>query len=112
MRNLILTGGIFHPFKESSRALQKILNSYHRLAISYARKYSSYGLAIDDLIHEGVLGIMHALDKFDTKKDFVQNIKAGTHPYDLTVRPQILKKESNEKYYNLINSFYKIFYFD
>ena len=25
MRNLILTGGIFHPFKESSRALQKIL---------------------------------------------------------------------------------------
>ena len=45
---------------------------------------------------------------FDTKKDFVQNIKAGTHPYDLTVRPQILKKESNEKYYNLINSFYKM----
>ena len=25
MRNLILTGGIFHPFNESSRALQKIL---------------------------------------------------------------------------------------
>ncbi len=51
-------------------ALQKILNSYLRLAISYARKYSSYGLAIDDLIHEGVLGIMHALDKFDTSRDF------------------------------------------
>ena len=52
------------------RSLQKILNSYLRLAISYARKYSSYGLPIDDLIHEGVLGIMHALDKFDTSKDF------------------------------------------
>ena len=52
------------------RSLQKILNSYLRLAISYARKYSSYGLAIDDLIHEGVLGIMHALEKFDTSKDF------------------------------------------
>ena len=51
-------------------SLQKILNSYLRLAISYARKYSSYGLAIDDLIHEGVLGIMHALDKFDTSRDF------------------------------------------
>ena len=25
---------------------------------------------LDDLIHEGVLGIMHALDKFDTSKDF------------------------------------------
>ena len=52
------------------RSLQKILNSYLRLAVSYARKYSSYGLALDDLIHEGVLGIMHALDKFDTSKDF------------------------------------------
>ena len=41
---------------------QKILNSYLRLAVSYARKYSSYGLPIDDLIHEGVLGIMHALE--------------------------------------------------
>ena len=25
MKNLILTGGIFHPFKESSLALEKIL---------------------------------------------------------------------------------------
>ena len=25
---------------------------------------------IDDLIHEGVLGIMHALEKFDASKDF------------------------------------------
>ena len=45
---------------------------------------------------------------FDTKKDFLKNIKAGTHPYDLTVRPQILQKKSNEKYYNLINHFYKM----
>ena len=52
------------------KSLQKILNSYLRLAVSYARKYSSYGLPIDDLIHEGVLGIMHALEKFDTSKDF------------------------------------------
>ena len=54
----------------NSKSLQKILNSYLRLAVSYARKYSSYGLPLDDLIHEGVLGIMHALDKFETKKDF------------------------------------------
>ena len=55
---------------KSPKSLQKILNSYLRLAVSYARKYSSYGLPIDDLIHEGVLGIMHALEKFDTSKDF------------------------------------------
>ncbi len=51
-------------------ALKKILNSYLRLAVSYAKKYSSYGLSLDDLTHEGVLGIMHALDKFDTSRDF------------------------------------------
>ena len=55
---------------KTPKSLQKILNSYLRLAVSYARKYSSYGLPIDDLIHEGVLGIMHALEKFDTSKDF------------------------------------------
>ena len=40
------------------------------MAVSYARKYTSYGIPLDDLIHEGVLGIMHALDKFDISKDF------------------------------------------
>ncbi len=52
------------------KSLQVILNSYLRLAVSYAKKYKSYGLPLDDLIHEGVLGIMHALDKFDVSKDF------------------------------------------
>ncbi len=55
---------------KNPKSLQKILDAYLRLAVSYARKYSSYGLPIDDLIHEGVLGIMHALEKFDTSKDF------------------------------------------
>ena len=55
---------------KTPKSLQKILRSYLRLAVSFARKYSSYGLPIDDLIHEGVLGIMHALEKFDTSKDF------------------------------------------
>ena len=53
-----------------SQSLKVILNSYLRLAVSYARKYKSYGLPLDDLIHEGVLGIMHALEKFDISKDF------------------------------------------
>ena len=51
-------------------ALKKILNAYLRLVISNARKFINYGLPLDDLIHEGVLGIMHALNKFDISKDF------------------------------------------
>ena len=33
-------------------------------------------------------------------------IKAGTHPYDRTCRPQILRKEANPNFYELINEFY------
>ena len=55
---------------KNPKSLEKILNSYLRLAVSYARKYTNYGLPLDDLIHEGILGIMHALEKFDTSKDF------------------------------------------
>jgi RNA polymerase sigma-32 factor len=51
-------------------SLKIVLNSYLRLAVSYARKYKNYGLPLDDLIHEGVLGIMHALEKFDVSKEF------------------------------------------
>ena len=37
-----------------------------------------------------------------------KKIKAGTHPYDRTCRPQILIKEANPEYYDIINEFYKI----
>lgn len=33
-------------------------------------------------------------------------IKAGTHPYDRTCRPQILRKEANPNFYELINEFF------
>ncbi len=56
--------------KKDQKSLQIILNAYLRLSVSYAKKYKSYGLPLDDLIHEGVLGIMHALEKFDSSKDF------------------------------------------
>ena len=55
---------------KDQKALQKILNAYMRMAVSFAKKYQNYGLPLDDLIHEGILGIMHALEKFDISKDF------------------------------------------
>lgn len=41
----------------------------------------------------------------DTKKEYLDEIKAGTHPYDETIRPQILSKGQNESYYELIDLF-------
>ncbi len=44
----------------------------------------------------------------DTKKEFLGEIKAGTHPYDETIRPQILTKDQNPGYYDLIEKFSKL----
>ena len=45
---------------------------------------------------------------FQTNPKYYKQIINGTHPYDKTVRPQILKKNFNENYYSIINSFYKL----
>lgn len=42
---------------------------------------------------------------FDTKKDNLNKILAGCHPYDHTVRPQILEKKFNPMYYSIIDKF-------
>ena len=56
--------------EKDQKSLKKILNAYLRLAVSSTRKYMRYGIPLDDLIHEGILGIMHSLEKFDISKDF------------------------------------------
>ena len=45
---------------------------------------------------------------FNTKKRYYNNIINGTHPYDKTVRPQILRRNFNDNYYSIIKEFYKI----
>ena len=52
------------------KSLNRIIGAYKRLVSSIARKYLSYGLPKDDLIHEGVLGIIIALKKFDISRGF------------------------------------------
>ena len=44
---------------------------------------------------------------FDTVKKNLELIASGTHPYDETVRPQILQRKFNREYYDLILKFYK-----
>ena len=42
---------------------------------------------------------------FDSTKLAQEHLKAATHPIDNTLRPQILKKEDNPHYYDLIEKF-------
>ena len=41
----------------------------------------------------------------NTKLKYIEKLKAGLHPYDNTCRPQIVFKEDNLEYYNLIKKF-------
>src|SRR5215217_90479 len=51
-------------------AKERMINSNLRLVISVARKYQGQGLALGDLIQEGMLGLIRAVEKFDWRKGF------------------------------------------
>ena len=51
-------------------ARQRLIERNLRLVVSIARHYAHRGLALPDLIEEGNLGLMHALDKFDPGRGF------------------------------------------
>ncbi len=51
-------------------ARQKMIEHNLRLVVKIARHYVSRGLTFSDLIEEGNLGLMHALDKYDPEKGF------------------------------------------
>jgi RNA polymerase primary sigma factor len=51
-------------------AKDRMINSNLRLVISVARKYQGQGLPLSDLIQEGMLGLIRAVEKFDWRKGF------------------------------------------
>ncbi len=46
----------------------KIIEQYSSLAKSIANKYSQYGVPFEDLLQEGLLGILEAAKKYDESK--------------------------------------------
>lgn len=55
---------------KSQEIAYKLITSHLRLVVAVVSKYRGYGLPMDELIAEGNMGLLYALDKFDPEKGF------------------------------------------
>ncbi len=51
-------------------AKERMINANLRLVVSQARRYQGHGLPIEDLVQEGMLGLIRAVEKFDWRRGF------------------------------------------
>ncbi len=54
--------------KGDSRALSKLVEANLRFVVTIARQYKGRGIAMEDLVSEGNMGLMKAASKYDAKK--------------------------------------------
>ncbi len=56
--------------KDDKNAKEKLIKANLRFVVNVAKKYQNQGLTLSDLISEGNLGLITAVDKFDVEKGY------------------------------------------
>ena len=51
-------------------AKDRLINSNLRLVVKFARRYQGHGLSLEDLVQEGMLGLIRAAEKFDWRRGY------------------------------------------
>ena len=65
-----ISGLIDQGVRESGKAKKEMIEANLRLVISIAKKYTNRGLQFLDLIQEGNIGLMKAVDKFEYRRGY------------------------------------------